>query len=198
MSEPSAAIRRLLAVCMLAIAALSAWSFVLVPLYTATHRAVEALEEVRFERQRLQRLAANAERHAPDTMPDALQALDDVLFSRQTDSGSGAAVLSAIDRLIRDADGQLLQMKALSPMRSGSLTRHAVEVTVSSQEAAFAQLLAKIEQHRPVLSVDRLVLSAANSATPQNDPPLTIELRVSGFSGNLDEANSEGDIPDAR
>lgn len=197
MNALPAVARRIMAVGLLIIMVLSVWSLVIHPLYRATNIAMDELDDARFELHRLALLAEDAAQTGPDTTDADLDALRHELFAMRGGSESDALFVSAVDQLIRDGGVRLLQLKSVSPVRAGSLTRYAVDIHATGREADFVPLLASIEEHRPRLVVDRLTLLAQGSPEVGDAPELTIELRVSGFASDLDAIASAAD-PDAR
>lgn len=178
--------RRSLALGLMIVTLLSAWNLILRPLFSATREAVEQLDNVRFELHRLGLLAADAAQSDPDTAHVEIDTLRAELFSVQGSSDSDALFMSAVDQLIRGAGVRLLQLKALPPTRAGSLARYGVDISATASEADFVQLLAAIERHRPLLVVDRLTLVAQGSLGANEAPELSVELRLSGFAGDVD------------
>lgn len=188
--------RRSLAVALLVVALLSGWNLVLRPLYLAASRAVEELDDARFELQRLVLLAADAATTTPAAVRDEFDALHTDVFAGRSASDADARFVAAVDQLIRASGVRLLQLKTGAPARSGALTRHAVDITAAGHESDLARLLAAIEQHRPILVIDRAVLLSHGAplvdAGSDVAPELSVELRVSGFGAELGAAESHG------
>lgn len=184
-------LRRFLALSLLVVALSLSWQWVIAPAFSATKSAVETLNDARFELHRLNQLAQDAEKPESKTLDNDTQELTNRLFSIQG-ADSGAAVVATADQLIRGEGLQLLQLRALPSTRAGSLTRYAVEVQATAKESSAVQLLSKLEQHRPVLLVERALLTAQAAPSPEEEPQVTVELRIAGFVGDLTVAHQAG------
>jgi len=187
--------RRGVAIVLLVIALLSGWNLLLHPIYRATSQAVEELDNARFELHRLLMLAEDAAEATPDATRAELDALQTELFAVRTASDTEARFIAVVDSLIRSSGVRLLQLKAGVPSRAGALTRYTVDINAAGRESDVARLLSGIEQHRPILLIDRAAL--LSQGNPLGDggfdavPELSIELRVSGFAADVGATDSQ-------
>lgn len=196
MNELPVLARRGVAIGLLVVALLSGWNLLLHPLYRATSQAVEELDNARFELHRFVMVAEDAAAATPEATRAELDALRTELFAVQTASDTEAHFIAAVDQLIRSSGVRLLQLKAGVPTRVGALTRYTVDINAAGRESDIARLLSAIEQHRPILLIDRAAL--LSQGTPLGDagfdavPELSLELRVSGFAADVGATDSEG------
>lgn len=190
-------VRRGLAVALLFVFLTAIWSLALHPLYRATDTALDELYNARFELRRIALAAEDAKSTTPEAVTAARESLAAELFTTHVSSEGDVRFLSVVDQLARSAGIHLLQLKAGAPAHAGMVTRFSAEVSATASEAQLSQLLVAIEQHHPILVIDRLALasqggapSAGNLDTP---PELTIELRLFGFGADLGPPTSQGD-----
>ncbi|WP_418646902.1 type II secretion system protein GspM [Thauera butanivorans] len=185
------AIRRALAIVLGCVPLIMMWSLVIRPLHTLTTAAIERLDDSRFELQRLRLLAATNDVLAPDELARQSHEVAAWVFRSRTD---GAAVLSAVDELVRGAGVELNELRAAEPRAQGPLTRFSVDLKVTAPETELVQLLAAFAHHRPLLTVDRAVILSSASGPDSALLPLSIELRVSGFGAEVPTPSSTEEV----
>lgn len=172
------AVRRALAVVLGCVPLIMAWSLVIRPLHALTSAAVERLDDARFELRRLQLLAAGSDALTPGELARESDEAAAWLFPSRTD---GAAVLGAVDELVRGTGVELTELRAAEPYEQGPLTRFSADLKVNAPEAELVRLLAAFANHRPLLTVDRAVILPSAPGPDTASLPLSAELRVSGF-----------------
>ncbi|MCV2218105.1 type II secretion system protein GspM [Thauera sp. Sel9] len=176
------AVRRALAIVLGCVPLIMVWSLVIRPLHTLTTAAIERLDDSRFELQRLQLLAAGNDVLTPDEFARQSHEVAAWVFRSRTDS---PAVLSAVDELVRGAGVELNELRAAEPHEQGPLTRFSVDLKVTAPETELVHLLTAFAHHRPLLTVDRAVILSSVSGPDSSLPPLSVELRVSGFGAEV-------------
>lgn len=190
-------VRRGLAVALLFVFLTAIWSLILRPLYRATDAALDELYNARFELHRVALAAEDAKSTTPEAVTAAHATLAADLFTTRVSSEGDVRFLSVVDQLARSSGIHLLQLKTGASTHTGMVTRFSADVSATASEAQLSQLLIAIEQHHPILVIDRLALvsqggapSAGNLDTP---PELSVELRLFGFGADLDPPASQGE-----
>ena len=167
----------------------SGWTLVLQPLYGLPVTAIERLNDTRFELARLQALASESGDLTVDDLDRLEQSVAPLIFSSPKD---GAAFVAAVDSLIRSANVQLLELRPADPTKVANLTRFTIDVRMTASEEALIGLLIAAERHRPLLLIERAVVTTTASMIDNSSTPVSAELRVSAFAGKNDQP-SEGE-----
>ena len=162
----------------------SGWTLVLQPLYALPVTAIERLNDTRFELARLQALASESGDLTVDDLDRLEQSVAPLIFSSPKD---GAAFVAAVDSLIRSANVQLLELRTADPTKVANLTRFTIDVRMTASEEALIGLLIAAERHRPLLLIERAVVTTTASMIDNGSTPVSVELRVSAFAGENDQ-----------
>ena len=162
----------------------SGWTLVLQPLYALPVTAIERLNDTRFELARLQALASESGDLTADDVDRLEQSVAPLIFSSPKD---GAAFVAAVDSLIRSANVQLLELRTADPTKVANLTRFTIDVRMTASEEALIGLLIAAERHRPLLLIERAVVTTTASMIDNSSTPVSAELRVSAFAGENDQ-----------
>lgn len=160
------------------------WTLVLQPLYGLPVTAIERLNDTRFELARLQALASESGDLTADDVDRLEQSVAPLIFSSPKD---GAAFVAAVDSLIRSANVQLLELRTADPTKVANLTRFTIDVRMTASEEALIGLLIAAERHRPLLLIERAVVTTTASMIDNGSTPVSAELRVSAFAGENDQ-----------
>ena len=160
------------------------WTLVLQPLYGLPVTAIERLNDTRFELARLQALASESGDLTVDDLDRLEQSVAPLIFSSPKD---GAAFVAAVDSLIRSANVQLLELRTADPTKVANLTRFTIDVRMTASEEALIGLLIAAERHRPLLLIERAVVTTTASMIDNGSTPVSVELRVSAFAGENDQ-----------
>lgn len=176
--------RRIAAIGLGVIFLFTIWNLGIKPIFRSTIEAIEKLNDVRFELYRLTLLATESKSITPAELLLQAEILQTLVFATQTDNG---VIVSTIDELVQISGAQLTQLKTSEPRQTGGLIQFTVDLTASAQEQELTYLLKAIENHRPLLIIDRAVIVSQNLSTATPSLPLHIELKISGFGGNIPE-----------
>lgn len=181
--------QRSLAIVVTVLLFVGGWTLVLQPLYGLPVTAIERLNDTRFELARLQALASESGDLTADDVDRLEQSVAPLIFSSPKD---GAAFVAAVDSLIRSANVQLLELRTADPTKVANLTRFTIDVRMTASEEALIGLLIAAERHRPLLLIERAVVTTTASMIDNSSTPVSAELRVSAFAGENDQP-SEGE-----
>lgn len=176
--------QRSLAIVVTVLLFVSGWTLVLQPLYALPVTAIERLNDTRFELARLQALASESGDLTADDVDRLEQSVAPLIFSSPKD---GAAFVAAVDSLIRSANVQLLELRTADPTKVANLTRFTIDVRMTASEEALIGLLIAAERHRPLLLIERAVVTTTASMIDNSSTPVSAELRVSAFAGENDQ-----------
>lgn len=176
--------QRSLAIVVTVLLFVGGWTLVLQPLYGLPVTAIERLNDTRFELARLQALASESGDLTADDVDRLEQSVAPLIFSSPKD---GAAFVAAVDSLIRSANVQLLELRTADPTKVANLTRFTIDVRMTASEEALIGLLIASERHRPLLLIERAVVTTTASMIDNSSTPVSAELRVSAFAGENDQ-----------
>lgn len=176
--------QRSLAIVVTVLLFVGGWTLVLQPLYGLPVTAIERLNDTRFELARLQALASESGDLTVDDLDRLEQSVAPLIFSSPKD---GAAFVAAVDSLIRSANVQLLELRTADPTKVANLTRFTIDVRMTASEEALIGLLIAAERHRPLLLIERAVVTTTASMIDNSSTPVSAELRVSAFAGENDQ-----------
>lgn len=176
--------QRSLAIVVTVLLFVGGWTLVLQPLYALPVTAIERLNDTRFELARLQALASESGDLTADDVDRLEQSVAPLIFSSPKD---GAAFVAAVDSLIRSANVQLLELRTADPTKVANLTRFTIDVRMTASEEALIGLLIAAERHRPLLLIERAVVTTTASMIDNSSTPVSAELRVSAFAGENDQ-----------
>ncbi|MGQ5490259.1 type II secretion system protein GspM [Thauera sp. ZXT1-4] len=176
--------QRSLAIVVTVLLFVGGWTLVLQPLYGLPVTAIERLNDTRFELARLQALASESGDLTADDVDRLEQSVAPLIFSSPKD---GAAFVAAVDSLIRSANVQLLELRTADPTKVANLTRFTIDVRMTASEEALIGLLIAAERHRPLLLIERAVVTTTASMIDNSSTPVSAELRVSAFAGENDQ-----------
>lgn len=176
--------QRSLAIVVTVLLFVGGWTLVLQPLYGLPVTAIERLNDTRFELARLQALASESGDLTADDVDRLEQSVAPLIFSSPKD---GAAFVAAVDSLIRSANVQLLELRPADPTKVANLTRFTIDVRMTASEEALIGLLIAAERHRPLLLIERAVVTTTASMIDNSSTPVSAELRVSAFAGENDQ-----------
>lgn len=176
--------QRSLAIVVTVLLFVGGWTLVLQPLYGLPVAAIERLNDTRFELARLQALASESGDLTADDVDRLEQSVAPLIFSSPKD---GAAFVAAVDSLIRSANVQLLELRTADPTKVANLTRFTIDVRMTASEEALIGLLIAAERHRPLLLIERAVVTTTASMIDNGSTPVSAELRVSAFAGENDQ-----------
>ena len=176
--------QRSLAIVVTVLLFVGGWTLVLQPLYGLPVTAIERLNDTRFELARLQALASESGDLTADDVDRLEQSVAPLIFSSPKD---GAAFVAAVDSLIRSANVQLLELRTVDPTKVANLTRFTIDVRMTASEEALIGLLIAAERHRPLLLIERAVVTTTASMIDNSSTPVSAELRVSAFAGENDQ-----------
>ena len=176
--------QRSLAIVVTVLLFVGGWTLVLQPLYGLPVTAIERLNDTRFELARLQALASESGDLTADDVDRLEQSVAPLIFSSPKD---GAAFVAAVDSLIRSANVQLLELRTADPTKVANLTRFTIDVRMTASEEALIGLLIAAERHRPLLLIERAVVTTTASMIDNGSTPVSVELRVSAFAGENDQ-----------
>lgn len=179
MRELPTVARRVLAVSMLILVLIAAWSLLLRPLYRATAGVIERLNDARFELRRLEMLAEENDGLTPDELVRQKQVIATLAFPSRVDN---AVFVGAVDELVRKSEVQLTELRASDPNDGGALTRFSLDLRATAREEELVQLLVLIGSHRPLLTIERAVIMSPPSSGGVAPLPLSIELRIFSFA----------------
>lgn len=158
LSQLSGGTRKFLALAILFFVALLTWTIILSPVVSAVQTNLNALEDARFQRMRLENLQARAE---PDR---ALALTADTVISAKSKEEAAAQFAAFMTNL---AVSSGLQISSISPRegnRSGSLI--GAELSFSGEEVKIASFINLAEQGSPTIRFQSWTIDAGETGDP--------------------------------
>ena len=177
---------RFLAIGILIAACLLSYKVVVQPWLDFRVAQQEAIEELRFQRDRYQQLAGRQEEFEA-----ALQNVQSrnggarYYLAQSKPALASAELEQYLGRLLRSGNGQIVSTQAVSEAGEGATPSVAVKVRMRSDLMTLVTLMHRIETGSPTLFVDNLTISAF-AAGQRNNPavstqPLDVQFDMIGF-----------------
>lgn len=161
------------------------WTLLISPLITASHRALEELNDARFELARQRRVASDSARTSPERIKEEEEALRPYLIPAVSETAAMSMLQAKMDAITRETGLTMENMRATLPVTEGAVVKVAVDIRASGPEAGMVRALSVIETHRPLLSVQRFSAIARNTPAQDGDasrpPTVTVQMRVVGY-----------------
>ena len=177
-----AAVRRVLALLILSVAALAIWVLVVLPVEWIVTSQDTWRSEVRVELARSRGNAVRLPRARADLA--ALPAHPAWAYFYRGAQGQDAStqIQRDISTLCSAAGISPQSLIALPSFDVGQMRSYSVRVSLSASAVQLSQLLVGLRQHTPYLRVERLTASSPQTQQPDQNAPITAVADVVGYS----------------
>ncbi|MGR9051500.1 MAG: type II secretion system protein GspM [Gammaproteobacteria bacterium] len=190
-SEISPGVHKIVALALLLTLLAAFWGVVFKPLIALDKKAVNALEDARFELSRSRRLVEELAHLSQTDLQNRQETLTSLLVWTTSDTNQETAMQAIVDKLIQISGMSLESFRVANTSVHGSLSRVSVDLKGEGDEAALVAFMAAIETNRPLLVIDQMTVQILTTEAVVDRPPavtrLVVEFRLAGFGALLTE-----------
>jgi hypothetical protein len=179
--------RRIIAVGLLAVLVILFFAVVVTPYVDRLNMYRQHIDEQLFRLQRLKRAAEQAPQIADETR-DLQRRFDGFgyLLQQGTPALAAAEVQRQVQKRIEEIGGNVRSVQVNPATQEGALTRVSVRVRLSASSEVLAELLALVEEQRPLFFVEYLDIRSAVNRRRRRQPEqesdsLEIDLHLAAY-----------------
>jgi len=171
------------------------WGGVFRPLIDLDKKALNELDDARFELNRSHRLADELVHLSQADLQNQLESLKTLLVWTEAEANQESAMQAIVDKLIQSSGFSLDSLRVVNASAYGSINRVSINVKGEGDEATIISFMAAIEKNQPILVIDQMAIQVLATEQVADQPPavtrLLVEFRLSGFGASLTAASTQ-------